>query len=140
MGSKEWVQRFPAVADSVMEVSTFVEPLAAEAGVPLKLQMQLDLIIEEVVLNICNYAYPEQGGDFSVRIEQNGGELVMLFEDQGVAFDPLQAEAPDVTLGLEERGIGGLGILLVRRLSDRVEYCRQGETNRLMVVFRLEEH
>ena len=136
MTLEEKEQTFNATADCVSQVSAFVIPQAEEAGVGGKRQMQLELIIEEVVLNICHYAYETPSGLLTVRVRKEAAQFVVEFEDSGKPFNPLEAKEPDVTLGLEERDGGGLGIFLVRQMADEVHYQRIQDHNRLTLAIK----
>ena len=98
-----------------------------------KMLMQMDLAVEEIFVNIAHYAYQPGTGEIKIICEagsETGNPVVKIeFSDQGVAFDPLAKEDPDVTLGVEERGIGGLGIFLVKKYMDFVSYERKGNLN-----------
>lgn len=92
---------------------------------------QINLALEEAVTNVIMYAYPMDGKEYelAVRYSKNGDEHCFEIEDQGKAFDPTQKEDADVTLGAQERQIGGLGIFLVKQIMDSVEYCRKDDYN-----------
>ena len=98
----------------------------------------INLALEEAVTNVVMYAYPE-GTDGEVDIEATilDGILKFVISDDGVPFDPTAAPEADVTLGVEERPIGGLGIFLVRKIMDSVEYCRENGRNRLTMTKNL---
>ena len=101
---------------------------------PIKHRMQVDMIIDEIFSNIAKYAYPDGGGDVCLRLDCSEDKILSLvFEDSGTPFNPLQSEDPDVTLDASERGIGGLGIYLVKKMSDAVEYEFSGGKNILTV-------
>jgi anti-sigma regulatory factor (Ser/Thr protein kinase) len=95
--------------------------------------LELDLLIEEILVNICRYSYP-QGAPGTVIVTYSipePGELAVEVGDQGVEFDPLQAIPPDLTLDLAERPIGGLGICLLKSLARSLTYRREQGWNRL---------
>jgi len=111
----------------------FARTGARDASLPEHRIGELDLLIEEIFMNVCRYAYPE-GGPGVVKITcavSSPGELRVEVADQGPEFDPLAAPAPDVTLSLEDRPIGGLGILLVKTLAPSIAYRRDRDWNRL---------
>lgn len=126
---------FTAVAklESLGAVTVFVKTGAREANLP-ELQIgQLELLIEEIFVNICRYSYPEEK-DGSVRVSYaipRTGELIIEVEDDGVEFDPVGAPDPDLTLSLEQRPVGGLGILLLKTLAGSLSYRREQGCNRL---------
>ena len=119
--------------EQLPQATAFV--LAAAQGCSAKTQMALETITEEVFVNIAHYS----GATLARLITQTEGRaLTLTFEDNGTAYDPLQAKEPDVTLDAEHRPIGGLGIFLVRRLSDGVSYVRTDGLNRLTILKALD--
>ena len=119
-----------ACLSAVME---FVRKGALEARLPEARIGELDLLIEEAMMNVCRYAYPD-GMPGSVTVTYSvpaPGELSVEVADQGVEFNPLATEPPDLNLKLEQRPIGGLGILLVKTLATSLTYRRELGWNRL---------
>jgi len=115
------------------QVMEFVRKGAAEADLPSARLAELDLLIEEIFMNVCRHAYP-QGAPGIVTVTYwvlAPGELKVEVADQGGDFNPLMAESPDVTLDLEHRPIGGLGIFLVKKLAASLTHRRQDGWNRL---------
>ncbi len=90
----------------------------------MKIQMQIDVAVEEIFVNIANYAYGTGEGPATVRINvDNQNKIVdITFIDNGVPYDPLAKEDPDITLSAQERQIGGLGIFMVKKSMDDVTY------------------
>ena len=97
---------------------------------------QVRLVLEELMMNVISYG--AAGGTAIPRVrlhlDQQGSLLRMEIADDGVAFDPLQAPAPDLDASIEDRPIGGLGVFLVRELMDSVDYAREAGWNRLSVT------
>jgi serine/threonine-protein kinase RsbW len=90
--------------------------------------------LDEVVANIINHGYDDTAEhQIRVTLAFDGSELGIRVEDDGRAFDPLQAPPPDLDLPLEERPVGGLGIHIVRSVMDAVEYQRDGDRNVLIM-------
>ena len=91
---------------------------------PMKAQIQIDVAIDEIFGNIAHYAYSPAVGKATVRVaelnERSGCEI--SFIDEGVPFDPLEKDDPDVSLSLEERQVGGLGIFMVKKTMDDIGY------------------
>jgi anti-sigma regulatory factor (Ser/Thr protein kinase) len=115
----------------------FVRTGALEANLPEARIGQLDLVIEEIFVNVCRYGYAD-GRPGVVTLAYTvpaPGELRVEFADQGPEFNPLAESAPDLTLPLEDRPIGGLGIFLVKTLAPFITYRRDGDWNRL--TFRI---
>lgn len=132
--------RIKAELSQLDAVLGFLEETLEEADCPMKLITQICISVEEIFVNIANYAYPEPGGDcvldLSVEKDDAGtkGEMTLCITDSGAQFDPLAKEDPDITLSAEEREIGGLGIWMVKQSMDRVEYCYEENQNRLTLV------
>lgn len=116
----------------------FFKACGSRYGWSDKLNGQLVLSCDELLTNTISYGYP-QGGEheivLTVRLVPDGVEVTL--EDEGIPFDPLQKDDPDLTLGVEDREIGGLGVLFVKRLMDEVHYERTAAGNRLRLVKRL---
>ena len=115
--------------DPVLE---FIDRVGQAYDLPPEPLTDLRIALDEVVTNIAKYAYAEEGRhEFTIRCEVREGRLQTVVEDGGVAFDPLNAPAPDLSLGLEQRPIGGLGVHFVKKLMSAVRYERVGARNRL---------
>jgi serine/threonine-protein kinase RsbW len=111
----------------------FARTGAREACLPEARLGELDLLIEEIFMNVCCYAYPD-GRTGVVTLTYSvpaPGELSVEVADQGAEFNPLTAAAPDLTLNLESRPIGGLGIFLAKALASSIAYRRDRDWNRL---------
>ncbi|MBQ9628466.1 MAG: ATP-binding protein, partial [Synergistaceae bacterium] len=106
------------------EVLAFVDEQLEVHDCSPKIQMQIDVAVEELFVNIAHYAYNSETGPATVRIElqENPISVVITFIDNGVPYDPLAKPDPDVTLSAEEREIGGLGIYMVKKSMDNIEY------------------
>jgi len=113
-----------AKIENVTVVTEFVEEILDSIDCPMKAKVQLDVAIDEIFSNIAYYAYGEDGGNaiISVSIEEDPRAVVLEFKDSGVQFDPLLKEDPDIELSAEERKIGGLGIFMVKKTMDQVDY------------------
>jgi anti-sigma regulatory factor (Ser/Thr protein kinase) len=122
-----------ATSASLHAAQEFVRTGALEAGLPEGRIGELDLVIEEIFMNVCRYAYPDGGpGDVTLTYSVPApGELNVEVADQGAEFNPLTAAPPDLTLSLESRPIGGLGIFLVKALARSITYRRDHDWNRL---------
>lgn len=125
------IQQIPQLAE-------FIETIADEIKLDQGLAMSLNLALEEAVTNVILYAYPE-GSDGLVDIEaiMSKDKLKFIISDSGQAFDPTAAPEADVTLGVEDRPIGGLGIYLVRKIMDSVSYERTEGKNVLSLTKKL---
>lgn len=113
-----------ATIENIPAVTDFVDEQLEALDCPLKVQMQIDIAIDELFSNIAHYAYNPDVGPATVRVElqQEPLAVVVTFIDNGVPYDPLAQEDPDITLSAEEREIGGLGIYMVKKSMDAVNY------------------
>ena len=96
------------------------------------------LAIEEIVTNCIHYGYDDTcEHTIVIKLSVDDQTLTLTVEDDGHEFDPLAREDPDLTLAVEDRPIGGLGIHLLRNLSDGISYERREGVNRLTLTKRL---
>ncbi|NMC33470.1 MAG: ATP-binding protein [Veillonellaceae bacterium] len=130
---------FLANLDTLPAIVGFVSEHAAAMGVHPKRVMHLELAVEEAAVNICSYAYEIPPGAVTVRITPEPGVVRIELIDNGVPFDPLSMDAPDIKSELENREVGGLGIFLIRRMLDEVHYSRSGDQNILSLAVRHDE-
>ena len=103
---------------------------------PMKIQMAVCVAIEEVFVNIANYAYGDGEGDMTLGIsfDESTHDVTFRMSDKGVPFDPLQKTDPDITLSAEEREIGGLGIFITKKTMDSVIYTYENGQNILTMI------
>ncbi|MBR1989353.1 MAG: ATP-binding protein [Firmicutes bacterium] len=113
-----------AVIGNIPEVTAFVDEQLEALDCPMKAQMQIDIAIDELMSNIARYAYNPDVGPATVRVEvmEDPMAVIITFIDNGVPYDPLSNEDPDINLSAEEREIGGLGIYMVKKTMDEVVY------------------
>lgn len=113
-----------AKIENVDKVTEFVNEVLEEKECPLKVQMQLDVAIDEIFGNIAYYAYGKGRGNATIQIEMedNPPKITLTFIDQGIPYNPLESKDPDITLDIEDREIGGLGIFLVKKTMDELSY------------------
>ena len=113
-----------ALVDNLDKVMEFVDAELEDVNCPMKIQMQIDLAVEEIFVNIANYAYAPETGPATVRVEvdPDGSAVRITFIDHGVPYDPLAKSDPDITQAADERQIGGLGIFLVKKTMDDIRY------------------
>ena len=113
-----------AITENLSKVLAFVDEQLEAADCPMKIQMQIDIAVEEIFVNIAHYAYKSGTGKAVVRVETlpDPPSVDITFIDNGIPYDPLTKEDPDITLSAEERPIGGLGIFMVKKSMDDVRY------------------
>jgi serine/threonine-protein kinase RsbW len=129
----------PASAGSISALSEFVRGGAVATGIADDELVKLDLVLEEILINVARYAYTPETGAVEVAYAQAGpGKLHVEIADYGRVFNPLQADPPDLSRGLADRPIGGLGVFLVRNMVDSIAYRREGNRNVLSFMFPIE--
>lgn len=113
-----------ATVENIEVVTDFVNQQLELLECPMKAQMQIDIAIDELFSNIAHYSYNPEVGQATVRVEvvENPLAVTITFIDNGIPYDPLAKEDPDLTLSAEERKIGGLGIYMVKKSMDEITY------------------
>ncbi len=124
-----------ASLDNFEKLEGFVMKQLDEAGCPPKAANHVLIAVEELVVNVCNYAYPDlapgESGPLKVHITRQTQPCAVVIEigDDGVPFDPLQRDDPERPGSIEEAKIGGLGLLMTKKLMDEIRYAREGISN-----------
>ncbi|MBR7039500.1 MAG: ATP-binding protein [Oscillospiraceae bacterium] len=127
-----------AKLENLVDVTAFVESQLETLDLPMKTQMQIDLAVEEIFVNIANYAYSPEDGLAIIEVElTEDPRVIITFIDNGKPFDPLAKEDPDVTQTAEDRKVGGLGIFMVKKSMDDVSYEYKDGQNILRIEKRL---
>ncbi|MBQ6118347.1 MAG: ATP-binding protein [Clostridia bacterium] len=127
---------FPATLENIEAATDFMNGILESADCPMRTQMKLAIALDELMSNVARYAYAPGTGDVTVSVEvlEDPKRAVITLTDSGVPYDPLQKEDPDVTLSAEERGIGGLGIYIVKQSMDGMTYEYRDGQNVLTIV------
>ena len=113
----------PNDVQEVPQLATFVEEVCESHGVDMMTTMQLNLALEEAVVNVMTYGYPEgTKGYVDISVQSESDCLTFVISDSGQPFDPTTKGDVDTTLPAEQRSIGGLGIHLVKQLMDSIQY------------------
>ena len=119
------------------EIRDFVGEMARSAGFDDKAVYAVELTADEAASNIIEHAYDgDAKQSFECGCEVSDGSLTVTFIDQGKSFDFSKVDKPDITADLSERKIGGLGIYLMHKLMDRVDYKVTASGNILTLVKR----
>lgn len=119
----------------VRAVTDGVDAFLVGHDVAVTTRRMVSMVLDELLINIVSYAYDDRADHWiDVRTTLDGERLTITIEDDGRAHDPFSHPAPDVTLPLEARKRGGLGVHLVRRSMDEVAYARRAEHNVVTVV------
>ena len=109
---------------NLQQVLDFVDENLKSMRCPMKILMQIDVAVEEIFVNVASYAYTPNTGSVTIRmdLQEKPRAVVITFIDSGIPYNPLAKEDPDVSLSAEERSIGGLGIFMVKKTMDKMEY------------------
>ena len=129
-----------AAIHDIPAVTEFVEAELEKIGCPMKTVIQISIAIDEIYSNIVKYGYPKEPGPVTVQVlERDEPHTVYVrFADEGIPYNPLTKEDPDVTLSAEERKIGGLGIFMVKSTMDDMKYKYEQGQNILTLVKNLD--
>lgn len=120
---------YKADLENLDDVLAKVENVLDEAGAPMKSTMAFLVAVEEIFVNVASYAYPDGEGEVDIELVAADGVVKITFDDTGIEFDPLAKPDPDVKATAEERPIGGLGIYMVKKSMDGVDYKRKDGHN-----------
>jgi len=127
--------------NQLTEIDRFKESFNAfseENSIPAPVRRELNVVFDDLLNNVVSYAYQgDEEHEIEVRVEVAGERIVVSIADDGIPFNPFDAETPDTSLAIEERAIGGLGIHLVLNVMDKVAYQRRTDKNVLKMVKKL---
>jgi len=132
--------KLPAVLESLDPFQDFVRGKIRDCGCPRETQFKIQLALEEALVNIIHYAYPPEGAgwiEIVCLLEKGGAWLRVEIRDGGCPFNPFERDKPDMSASLEKREIGGLGIFLIRQMTEQADYRRENDVNVLTLTFRL---
>lgn len=120
--------------ESRILINNFADKLAKKLETIPKVYNKINIIFDELYSNIVNYSKAKIA-NISYFIENN--KLILIFEDNGIKYNPLEEKEPDISLPIEERQLGGLGILMVKKLSDDIWYKYENNKNILRITISL---
>jgi anti-sigma regulatory factor (Ser/Thr protein kinase) len=128
-----------ALIENWQIVYDFLEKSMDNMDIPKDSKMSVIFAGEEIYVNISSYAYPESHGDVTVCFEHDVGNnlLKVRFIDNGIPFDPTKVKSPDTTESVEKRNIGGLGIFIVNKIMDGMEYVYDRGQNNLLIFKKI---
>jgi len=131
--------RAAAILENFHQFQTFILQQAKESHLAAEVTLKLELVLEELVINVINYAYPGSEGDlqiesFLLQVEERPHFCITL-RDWGTPFNPLGSSTPRIELQIEDCPIGGLGISIVQQMTDSLSYKRDGGCNVLTFGF-----
>jgi len=125
----------PANPDNIAIVTEYINAELEAAGCSEHDRVQIDVAVDEVFGNIAKYAYGQEEGTATVRVDVSGdpSAVSITFIDQGIPYNPLENKAPDTTLKAKDRRIGGLGVFITKRIMSDVNYEYIDESNQLTI-------
>lgn len=131
--------KLPASLDRLQDVIAFVETSAEKAGVMHAKLSGLCLAVEEAFVNICTYAFKDGRGEVELACFPGADTFVLEIMDNGQEFNQLSVQEPDISVPLEQRQIGGLGVHFIRNLTDHADWRRENDRNILRLTVNLRE-
>ena len=131
--------KLPASLDRLQDVMAFVETSAEAAGVLPAKRSGLCLAVEEAFVNICTYAFKDCQGQVELACFPGADAFVLEIMDTGQKFNQLSVPEPDLSVPLEQRQIGGLGVHLIRNFTDHADWRRENDRNILRLTINLRE-
>ena len=136
--AQPWELVLPNVASEIPSVHEALDKFVCQRGFAKKDFARLHVALEEHLTNIVSYAYrPGQHGTIRVRLKLADGSLLVELADDGRPYNPLAAPEVDTALPLEDKPVGGLGVFLIRKNVDHLEYKRVENQNVLLLEKRL---
>jgi len=120
-----------ADSSAMRQVDDFVAAFVSEQGIAADEAARILILLEELLTNVMKYGYPDRAepGQAEIVLELEGSRLEIEFVDDGCAFDPFAVAAPNLDEPLEARPVGGLGLHILRSMTDEARYERRNETN-----------
>lgn len=123
----------------IRNVMQRLEELAEQWHLDNRILFDISLTLDELLTNIISYGYQDdRAHQIRIGIELKAGQIIIVLQDDGSEFNPLSAKSPDFRAGLKEKPIGGLGIHLVRKMMDQVDYRREAGLNILTLTKNLD--
>jgi anti-sigma regulatory factor (Ser/Thr protein kinase) len=137
MNEKELV--IDAKTDKLPEVLAFIDAGLEANDCGPKAQMQLEISVEELFVNVANYAYPDKDGSVKIAFgfDETSRDATISFADSGIPYNLLEKDDPDVTLSAEKRQIGGLGIFMVKKNVDNISYEYKNNQNIVTIIKKI---
>ena len=122
-------------ASEIARVRHEIEKVGTDAGLSQSVKIDLQTVVDEILSNIIKYGFKDGGShEIQVSMDYREASVKLQFVDDGIPFNPLESEQPDVSAAMDDRRIGGLGIHFVKHLVDDIEYRRHQEKNHLTIV------
>ncbi|MGD8782289.1 MAG: ATP-binding protein [Ignavibacteria bacterium] len=121
-------------------IAEFIEDLSNKFSIEDGKKFDINLCIDEIVTNIIKYSYKDYNNhEIGINIAPINNELIATVTDDGNEFNPLKHNVYDITKGIYDKPIGGLGIYLVKQKADKIEYVRNNNKNILRLIFKIKD-
>ena len=121
--------------EQLEDLAGILETVSEEWDIPMKVSLNLNLVLEELITNIIFYGYDDKNEHLIyIRLYKKDNEIEIQIEDDGKEFNPLLVAEPDIDESIENRKIGGLGIHFVRKIMDSMNYRRSDDKNILTLT------
>ena len=117
--------------ESIARVSDFFDSCLEDLAIPMRVGYSVKVVVDEVYSNIVHYSGARNA---QILFRNDAQSITLLFEDDGKPYNPLEAEEPDVTAGIEDRKIGGLGLFMVKKMAESVRYEYAAGKNQMTVI------
>jgi len=138
MAKKEYSFKLKSSLSELDKLCRHLETFGQKVGLSKKFIFEINLVLDELFTNIISYGFDDAGKHvIKVTITPGNEELCLCIEDDGIPFNPIEFETPDVTCSVEECKIGGLGIHIIKKLIDDICYQRCGPKNVLTLKKKL---
>ena len=127
--------KVPASLENLQAITDFIIAAASAAGFPQERKGDIELALEEAVTNVIKYSHPEIPGEIEVSFFSGGRQFRIEIRDSGDPFDITSLPDPELSLGVDERPVGGLGAYLIKKAADAITYRRSSGANILTLIF-----
>ena len=125
---------FKPIEGTIARAEGFIEDCMEKAEVPLKYATKVNICMDEIYSNVVNYSGALEA---IVTIMYDDETVTLICVDDGMEYNPLEREDPDTTLSVDDREIGGLGILITKKLMDNITYARENGRNILTMSIKV---
>lgn len=132
-------REFKANRYELPNIQRFVKEEVSKQNCDKKVANQISLAIEEMFVNIADYAYQGKKGNCFLTIEFNDNKFTFTFEDEGIPFNPIEKENPNINLPVQDRKVGGLGIYITKTIMDEVKYKYENNKNILTLIIDIDK-
>ncbi|MDP8214314.1 MAG: ATP-binding protein [Candidatus Euphemobacter frigidus] len=131
--------RVPARLENLEKLIDFTLSCLRSAGIEGETASDIHLAVDEACTNCISYTYPSGSpGDIELTCTLSERSFVATVRDWGITFNPLKVGPPDLNLDIDRRPVGGLGVYLMKKFSDRLEYRRENGSNLLTIIKMLD--